>query len=147
MKKLISLFLVSIFVLLSGCSLLEDANDTINYIKETTNYIGEAKTFANEVPGLVDQAINEANVEELETSLVTMKEEIQKFKELTPPDIAADLHQQVEEHSLKLEEGINLYLENIKNGKIDPKLFENMQIVETINEMTSILDEIKNLGQ
>lgn len=76
-----------------------------------------------------------------------MDKDIQEFNELQPPEVAADLHQQIVEQNKKIEEGIDVYLNNIENGQLDPNVLGNTEIVQSIEEITATLDQIKELGQ
>lgn len=147
MKKLI-IFMVTVFMFTTGCSALDAVNDTVNYVNDATDYIGEANKFAEEVPALVEQAVNDSNAkQELEDSLNNMKQEIKQFTELNPPKVAESLHQQIEAENMKIEVAIDGLLQNVKDGTINPNFLENTQLFETINEMQGILNDIKELGQ
>ncbi|MDR4886803.1 DUF6376 family protein [Fredinandcohnia sp. QZ13] len=61
--------------------------------------------------------------------------------------IAADLHQQIVDYNQQAEEGVALFLENIENGQIDPTLFENSEVFQTLQNLTNTIDQIKNLGE
>jgi hypothetical protein len=143
------IILSSIFlILLSGCSLLNDAKNTITYINEATDFLGKATTFANEAPLLAQQAISDAQAaEELEIMLQNMKQDIEAFNELQAPDVAADLHQQLVDQNKVISKGIDTYLNNFKDGKLDPAVLENTEIFQTVQELSSIIDQIKQLGQ
>jgi hypothetical protein len=148
MKKVLGIFMVTVFLFTTGCSALDAVNDTVNYVNDATDYVGEASKFADEVPKLVDQAVNDLNArEELKTSLQDMKQEIEQFSELDPPKVAEGLHQQIEQESLKVQVAIDGLLQNIKNGTINPKFLENTHLLETINQMKSILNDIESLGK
>ncbi|MDQ0246082.1 TolA-binding protein [Bacillus fengqiuensis] len=136
------------FLLLGGCSSLEGVNNTLTYVNEATDYVNEASTFANEIPTLAEQAVSDQQAaQELETKLQEMKQDIEEFNGLQPPDMAADLHQQIVEQNNQVVQGIDLYLNNVEEGKLDPALLENTEIFQSIQEITSIIDQIKELGQ
>jgi hypothetical protein len=148
LKKGFIVLIASLLILLSGCSLLNDAKNTITYVNDATDYLAKATTFANEAPSLAQQAVqDEQAAKELETMLQEMKQEIESFNELQAPEMAADLHQQIVNQNGIITEGIDLYLTNMENGKLDPAVLENTQIFQTVQEISSIIDQIKNLGQ
>jgi peptidoglycan hydrolase CwlO-like protein len=147
MKKMMTVFGMIGLVFLSGCSLLGEVNNSIEYANTTTDYMNTAKNFANEVPQLASDAVtDEAARQQLEEEITTMKEEIKKFNETEVPSIAEDIHNQIVSSNAKLEEGIDMYLTNIENGKVDPELLENSEIISTINELSSLMDQIEELG-
>ncbi|MCQ6276305.1 hypothetical protein JMM81_15390 [Bacillus sp. V3B] len=146
MKKILIAFGIMGILFSSGCSLLGEVNDTMEYANTTTEYIDTANAFANEVPQLANDAVtNEESRQTLEEELTKMKEEINQFNTLEPPSIAEDIHSQIVSANVKLEEGIDLYLTNIENGKLDPALLENSEIITTVNEISSLMENIQQL--
>lgn len=147
MKKISLAFLIASGMLLSGCSALEGVNNTLNYATEASEYANEATAFGKEVPDLAKRAVNdEQAAKELETKLEEMKTNIEEFNELEAPEIGADLHQQVVDQNNRAVEGIDLYLENIEGGKLNSEVLKNNQAFQSLQEITSIIEQIKNLG-
>ncbi|MFP5113754.1 DUF6376 family protein [Bacillaceae bacterium C204] len=148
MKKNVLVLAAVIAMFLSGCSLLNDAKDTLAYVNDAKNYLDKATSFANDAPSIAQQAVSDQQATaELKTMLQNMKQEIQAFNKLQAPDIAADLHQQIVDQNTKLVAGIDLYLKNMKNGLLDPSVLENTEIFQSVQEINGILDQIKQLGQ
>lgn len=146
MKKIITTITILGMVFLSGCSLLGEVNNTLVYANTTTDYINSAKNFANEVPQLANDAVtSEEARQQLEQELTTMKEKITAFNQTEVPTVAEDIHNQIVSTNTKLEEGIDLYLTNIENGKFDPALLEDSEILTTINEISSLMAQIEKL--
>ncbi|MDN7244138.1 DUF6376 family protein [Planococcus shenhongbingii] len=147
MKKTYMVLLMISGMLLSGCSALEGVSNTLNYATEASEYANEASAFAKEVPDLAKQAVNdEQAAQELETRLEEMKATIEEFNKLEAPEIGADLHQQVVNQNNRAIEGIDLYLENIENGKLDSEVLKNTEAFKSLQEITSIVEQIKQLG-
>jgi PBP1b-binding outer membrane lipoprotein LpoB len=148
MKKNVLVLAAVIAMFLSGCSLLNDAKDTLTYVNDAKNYLDKATAFANDAPSIAQQAVSDRQATaELKTMLQNMKQEIQAFNKLQAPDVAADLHQQIVDQNNKLVAGIDLYLKNMKNGLLDPSVLENTEIFQSVQEINGILDQIKQLGQ
>lgn len=146
LKKVIAIIGVTGMVFLSGCSLLGEVNNTLDYVNTTTTYINSTKNFANEVPELANDAVtNEESRQQLEAELTTMKENIREFNETEVPTIAEDIHNQIVSTNVKLEDGIDMYLANIENGKLDPAILKDSEILTTINEISSLMDQIDKL--
>lgn len=146
MKKKILAFGMMGMVFLSGCSLLGEVNDSLEYANATTEYMNTAQDFANEVPELANNAVaSEEARQQLEEELTLMKEEINEFNNIEAPAVAEDLHAQIVSTNEKLEEGIDLYLINIENGQLDPTILENSEILTTVNEVSSLVEQIEKL--
>lgn len=148
MKKWLVIFTAVPFLLLGGCSAVETVNNTLTYVNEATDYVNEAVSFGNEVPSLAEQAINDQQAaKDLETKLEEMKQNIEEFNKLKSPDIAADLHQQIVEQNNQVLEGINLYINSIEDGKLDPAIVKNTELFKSIQEIAGSIEQIKQLGQ
>jgi hypothetical protein len=123
-------------------------NNTLTYANEATEYLNKAITFSNEVPSLAEQAVSDQQAaKELETNLEEMKKDIEEFNELQPPNMAADLFQQMVEQNNQVIEGIDLYLNNMEDGKLDPAIVENTEMFKSIQEIACIIEQIKQLGR
>ncbi|WP_408007599.1 DUF6376 family protein [Pseudalkalibacillus sp. A8] len=149
MKKwlLSSVMVLISIMILSGCSLLQGVNNTLEYVNEATNYINTASTFADEVPALAEQAVSDKNARvELEERLNQMKSDITAFNELDPPGVAEGVHEKIEGYNDTLEQGIDGYLSKVENGEVDPKMLEDYEILQTINQLTNIKNQLEQLG-
>ncbi|ELK46608.1 DUF6376 family protein [Halobacillus sp. ACCC02827] len=147
MKKL-SAALVGAIGVLGGCSMLEGVNNSLSYVNEATEYANEASSFAQEAPSLAEQAVQDPDAAgELETKLEEMKADIEEFNELDAPSVAEDLHQQVVSQNDKALEGIQVYLDNVENGTLDPSVIENTELFQTMSELSQIVDQIEEIQQ
>jgi hypothetical protein len=148
MKKKLLVLSAAIVLLLSGCSLLNDAKDTLTYVNHAKDYLDKATAFANDAPTIAQQAVsNEQKAAELKTMLQEMKQEINTFNKIQAPEIAVDLHQQLIDQNNKIAAGIDLYLQNMKSGLLDPSVLKNSELFQSVQEISGILDQIKQLGQ
>ncbi|TWT25183.1 DUF6376 family protein [Planomicrobium sp. CPCC 101110] len=146
MKKTAIAFWVLIGAFLGGCSALEGASNTLTYATEVTEFANEATIFAKDTPALAKQAVSDKEAAaELEASLQVMKTNIEEFNELEPPEMAANLHQQVMNQNNKALDGIDLYLNNIKDGTLDPAVLENNEAFKSLGEIKNIVDQIREL--
>ena len=147
MKKIITLIAIISTVLLSGCSIIGEVNNSLNYVNQVTDYMSTAKNFANEIPQLAQESVTSTEaMKDLENELIVMNKEIDDFNEIIAPSLAEDIHDNIVNSNLKLQEGIDLYLANIKDGKLDPAILENSGIMKTINEITILMNQIDKLG-
>lgn len=133
-------------ILLSGCSLLGEVNNTLEYANTTTEYMDSAQNFANQVTVLANDAVTDEGArQQLEAELTDMKATIKEFNQTEAPVIAEEVHNQIVNTNAKLEEGIDLYLSNIENGELDPAVLKDSEIITTINEISSLMNQIENL--
>ncbi|MGD6847994.1 DUF6376 family protein [Rossellomorea aquimaris] len=145
MKKFI--ILISFFML-AGCGILEEASNSLTYVEEMTDYLNEAEQFANDFPGLVENAAADpSTVPALETRLKDMKTEIQEINDLTPPQLAENIHKKVEGYNEQALEGIDRALVEIDKGEVHISELQNLEIVNTFNQLQEIKGNLENLGQ
>lgn len=146
MKKMI-LLLLSVF-LLTGCGLLEEANNSVTYVEEMTDYLSEAEQFANDFPALVEEAsADQTAIPRLQERLNEMKTEIEEINDLTPPSLAEDIHTKVEGYNSKALQGIEEAQAQIDKGEVQLNELLNLEIVQTFNQLQEIKGNLENLGQ
>ncbi|WP_188456310.1 DUF6376 family protein [Virgibacillus oceani] len=135
MKKQLALNMVIVFFVLSGCSMLEDANNSLNYVNESTEYINNLRTFAEDAASLEGA--------DLEARLEKLKGNIQDFLELEAPDFAANVHKELEAKSQVLLDATNNVLQS---GEIAIDQLQQSEIFQTIGNITDLLNQIEQLG-
>lgn len=146
MKKII--LLLSSLLLLTGCGLLEEANNSLTYVEEMTDYLNEAEQFANDFPTLVEEAsADQSAIPKLQDRLNEMKTEIEEINNLTPPSLAEDLHAKVEDYNKKALQGIEQAQTQIDKGEVQLGELQNLEIVQTFNQLQEIKGNLENLGQ
>jgi len=143
MKRMIILFVMTFFML-SGCSLLEETNDTLNYATEATQYINELSNFTEETTGLVSDAMNNPEAKaELEAKLTSLEKTITDFNNLDAPIIAEGIHESLEDKNLQLLDAVN----NIfQNGEVTVEKLQESEIYQTIENITNLKNQIEQLG-
>ncbi|PLR99867.1 DUF6376 family protein [Bacillus sp. T33-2] len=146
MKNLHLLLLIAMSTVLAACSALGEINNSIDYVNQATEHINKLNTFAEEAPQLIKNAASDPAInQELETKLETLKQDIQAFIELNDiPSIAEEIHQELVNKNEVLLSEINKVLDN---GNVALEKLENSQIFTTLNEVTSLMDRIENLGK
>jgi PBP1b-binding outer membrane lipoprotein LpoB len=144
MKKLLMIVAIISSVLLSGCSLLEEVNNSLEYANKATEHINTWQDFGQEAPQMIQEAAtNPETKQELEAELNALLEEIDEFNQTEPPAIAADLHQQIVEKNEALQEIIN---DAMVNGELALEELQNSELITTINEITKLMNLVENLG-
>lgn len=147
MKSWLAVFFASLLVLLSGCSYLNTASDTLDYVKEATNYLDKIENFAAETPPLIKQVIDTPSAaDELTAKLQQMKDDIQSFNTLDVPEPVNGFHQEIIEQNNLLTQQIDFYLNAIKEGKLDPSTLKTSELLQPVQEITSIIEQIQKLG-
>ena len=145
-KSILLVFIVTIGVM--GCSLVEQGKNSIDYAQKATDYVNEISAFANDAPALAEKAVNDSEArKELEAKLSEIKQDIPAFNELTPPDVAKDLHQQIVGYNEKLNTLIDTAMTKIEEGKVNVEEFKNSELMQTVDQVRDLKDKVQNLGQ
>ncbi|MGG2936755.1 DUF6376 family protein [Bacillus pacificus] len=145
-KSILLVFIVTIGLM--GCSLVEQGKNSIDYTQKATDYVNEISAFANDAPALAEKAVNDSEArKELEAKLSEIKQDIPVFNELTPPDVAKDLHQQIVGYNEKLNTLIDTAMAKIEEGKVNVEEFKNSELMQTVDQVRDLKDKVQNLGQ
>ncbi|MED3086216.1 DUF6376 family protein [Bacillus toyonensis] len=145
-KSILLVLIVSIGLI--GCSIVEEGKNSLDYAQKATDYVNEISAFANEAPALAEKAVNDKEArKELEAKLNEIKQDIPAFNELTPPDVAKDLHQQIVGYNEKLNTLIDTSMKKVEEGKIDVEQFKNSELMQTMDQVRDLKDKVQNLGQ
>lgn len=138
------LLLFSLLVgVLSGCSLLDSVNNSLDYTKEASTFIQEASQFGGSIQELAQQAATSAEAKEkLNKELEAMKARISEFKGIEAPAFAKTIHEKLVGLNDTLMTDINGYLDQIQNGVTN---LQNSNIVQTVNKINETMEMIQNL--
>ncbi|MFC7370610.1 DUF6376 family protein [Fictibacillus iocasae] len=147
-KKVFFSIIMLLSILMTGCQALSDVTNGIEYVPAATKYVDSVQQFANDVPALAEKAISDQQAaQDLEKTLQDMKSEIQAFNDLTPPSMFEDIHNQVLEHNEAFEQGIDTYLENVKDGKVSVDVLEQTGLMDEVAVYSDLLDQIKKIAE
>lgn len=143
MRKSLLLVVLLSSMLMGGCSLLESANSTLDYVNQATAHINKLSTFAEQAPQQIkDAATNPETKAELEKQILALKADIEQFNLQSVPAIAKDLHQQIVDKNKVLLAEINKVVEN---GHVALDKLQNSQIITAINDITGLINRINSL--
>lgn len=144
MRKLLIVVAIFASVFLNGCSLLNEVNNSLDYVSRATEHVNTWNDFGQEAQQLIqDAATNTEAKAELETKLNAMLEEINEFTNIDPPALAEGIHQQIAEKN----EAIKVAIQNaMTNGELSLEKLKDSQMFTLINEVTVLIDKVKDLG-
>ncbi|WP_422659495.1 DUF6376 family protein [Paenibacillus sp. EC2-1] len=142
MKQWLGITLVLLF--LSGCSLVEEVNNSLDYTEQATTFVNEATQFAGTIPDLAQEAANNLDAKEkLTEQLENMKTQIAEFNGLEAPAFAQNIHETLVGYNETLSGQIDEYRTQIENGITD---FKNTEMAQTLSNIQETMDQIKNLA-
>lgn len=143
MRNILMIFAIFTLMMSSACSVVDEVSKSVNYVDETTNYLTSVSDFAEQAPGLIqDAAADEAARDELETELNSLREQIEEFNKLEAPAVAEDIHQDI---VAKNEEVLQMIDDLYKDGEVVVEELQNSEMVQTLQDISSLMDKVQNL--
>ncbi|WP_046179405.1 DUF6376 family protein [Domibacillus tundrae] len=136
-------------IILSGCSLLDEANNTLTYATDMTEFLNETQQFATDIPALLENAASNPDIiQDVQTQLESLQQDIDEVQQMEAPVIAEGVHDKLLDYSTQLESGVNDAMTKIENGVLDPAaIFENTELMQTVQELQQLRTKIEQLGQ
>ncbi|MFZ3591208.1 DUF6376 family protein [Bacillus sp. DJP31] len=144
MRRLVIIVAILSSLFLSGCSVLEEVNNSLEYANKATEHINTWNDFGQKAPQLIENAATNKDAKaELEKELNDLLTEIDEFNQTKPPAVAESVHQQIVEKN----EALKAVIENaMANGEVALDKLENSELIKLINEVTTLMNLIENLG-
>ncbi|SHF04126.1 hypothetical protein SAMN05444392_106193 [Seinonella peptonophila] len=140
--------MLSLLLIISGCSMITDLNNSIDYVTKATEYINKMNSYSQEIPPLFEKAATDpSSLSQLQTKLQTMKTDIQNFDNLNPPDFAANIHQSIKDKNQAILGLIDTSLADLKDGKVTIENISQLPIFKTIQELNGFLNQLQQLQQ
>ncbi|TFE29500.1 DUF6376 family protein [Cohnella luojiensis] len=146
MKMKLALFLV-VIAFLTGCSVVEQIDRSLNYTSEATTYVDQAAEFTRKLPDMAQQtAIDPEVKEKLVAELEAMKQRVGDFNALEAPAMAADVHAKLQKYNATLQQEIDQVLNGLLNDIPAVQAIKDSQIIQTLTGITRLMEQINNLG-
>ncbi|MCM3749411.1 DUF6376 family protein [Paenibacillus pasadenensis] len=154
MSKRWLLALILAPALIAGCSLpgsvnetLDNVNNSLSYVNEATTYINDATQFSQQLPDLAQQALtSKDSLAQLESELIGMQADIKAFNELSAPAFAEGVDAKLEQYNAELNTQITKLLDTVQAGQLTVESLEQSQIGQTVSQISSILEQVQQLG-
>jgi hypothetical protein len=131
-----------LMLVLTGCGVVSDVTNTVEYIDETSEYINAMTKFSNDANSLFSQAVEDpAATTELINQLTNLKKEMLDFNNLTPPEAIQETHQQLVDANAQMITAIEGY----ENGSLQiQELLQNNELLQTIQGLNDTLQQLEN---
>lgn len=144
--RLAALLFISI-TLISGCSFVSEVNNTLNYVNEAATFINDAQSFSERFPSLAEEAVLSKEARQtLVNEMDQLRTDIISFNGIDVPAVAKDIHRELIGFNNRLLSEIDTYLSKLNSGIMDPEQLKGTEILDTINQMTSLLQQLEQLG-
>lgn len=137
------MFAIFTLMISSACSVVDEVNKSVNYVDESTSYLTSVSDFAEKAPDLIQTAVtDETSRDELEKQLQSLRQQMEEFNNLEAPTIAEDVHQDiVTQNEAAIEKIDQLY----KDGELVVEELQNSEIVQTLEDISSLMNTVQSL--
>ncbi len=136
----------SIFVI-SACSVVEQANESLNYVSGATDYIEQISSAGAELQQLASDAVNNPQItEQIQTKIDQIQAEASEFSQLTAPAIGESIHENLVSYNNQLTEVVDQFETTIAEQGFTAENWEKTGIPDLINNITSLKDPLSGLG-
>lgn len=147
MRKSLVIVAIIVSVLVSGCSLLEGVNHSLEYANKAMEHINIWNDFGQRAPQLIQDAATSPEARaQLEKELTALLQEIEEFNQTKPPAIAESIHQQIVDKNLAIKEVIENALVNGELAVDQLEQLQNSGLFKLIQEISKLTSLIENLG-
>ena len=136
----------SIFVI-SACSVVEQANESLNYVSEATDYIEQISSAGAELQQLATDAANNPQItEQIQTKIDQIQAEASEFSQLTAPAIGESIHENLVSYNNQLTEVVGQFETTIAEQGFTAENWEKTGIPDLINNINNLKDPLSGLG-
>lgn len=136
----------SSMLMLSACSLVEQANQSLSYVSGATDYINQVSSAGTELQQLATDAINNPDVTgQLQEKIDLIQAEAAEFSEMSAPAIGENIHENLVSYNIQLTEVMNQFETSIAEQGITAENWEKTGIPELINNINSLKEPLSGL--
>lgn len=145
-KMMLTAIIGSSMLILSACSIVEQANQSLNYVSGATDYIEQISSAGTELQQLAADAVNNPDATgQIQEKIDLIQAEAAAFAEMNAPAIGESIHENLVSYNNQLTEVINQFETSIAEQGITAENWERTGIPELINNINSLKDPLSGL--
>ncbi|MGQ8875356.1 DUF6376 family protein [Paenibacillus sp. TSA_86.1] len=145
-KIMMTAIIVSSMLLMSACSIVEQANQSLNYVSGATDYIEQVSSAGTELQQLASDAVNNPGVTgQIQEKIDLIQAEAAEFSQLSAPAIGENIHENLVSYNNQLTEVVNQFETTIAEQGVTAENWEKTGIPELINNINSLKDPLSGL--
>lgn len=131
------------FLLITGCGVIDEVNQTVDYGKKTKDYVSTMAGYQDDVSNYMNKdQFTEQDLEDIKVMIDEIESEVKAFNEIEPPSVASGLHSEIERHNDQVLEAIDEAKRQMNQGQFDASAFEDLEIAKTLAELKSYRDKV-----
>ena len=140
-------FIAASVSVISACSVVEQANESLNYVSGATDYIEQVSSAGAELQQLASEAVNNPQItEQIQTKIDQIQAEASEFSQLTAPAIGESIHENLVSYNNQLTEVVDRFETTIAEQGFTAENWEKTGIPELINNINNLKDPLSGLG-
>ncbi|MFS0869350.1 DUF6376 family protein [Paenibacillus xylanilyticus] len=140
-------FIASSILIISACSVVEQANQSLSYVSGATEYIEQVSSAGADLQQLATEAVNNPEVtEQIQAKIDQIQAEASEFSQLTAPAIGESIHENLVSYNNQLTEVVDRFETTIAEQGFTAENWQNTGIPDLINNINSLKDPLSGLG-
>lgn len=145
-RTMVTAIVASSMLMLSACSIVEQANQSLSYVSGATDYINQVSSAGTELQQLATDAINNPDVTgQIQEKIDLIQAEAAEFSEMSAPAIGENIHENLVSYNNQLTEVMNQFETSIAEQGITAENWEKTGIPELINNINSLKEPLSGL--
>ncbi|MGF9695933.1 DUF6376 family protein [Paenibacillus sp. MABNR03] len=140
-------FIASSILIISACSVVEQANQSLNYVSGATEYIEQVSSAGADLQQLATEAVNNPEVtEQIQAKIDQIQAEASEFSQLTAPAIGESIHENLVSYNNQLTEVVDRFETTIAEQGFTAENWQSTGIPDLINNINNLKDPLSGLG-
>ena len=125
-RSMVTAIVTSSMLLLSACSIVEQANQSLSYVSGATDYINQVSSAGTELQQLAADAVNNPNItDQIQEKIDLIQAEAAEFSEMSAPAIGENIHENLVSYNNQLTEVINHSKLPLRSKALPPRIGKN----------------------
>lgn len=139
--------IASSILVISACSVVEQANQSLNYVSGATDYIEQVSNAGAELQELASGAVNNPEVTtQVQEKIDQIQAEASEFSQLTAPAIGESIHENLVSYNNQLTEVVGQFENTLAEQGFTAENWEKTGIPELITNINGLKDPLSGLG-
>ncbi|MBB6024099.1 hypothetical protein HNR77_005203 [Paenibacillus sp. JGP012] len=145
-KLVMTAVVASSVLMISACSIVEQTNQSLNYVSGATDYIEQVSTAGTDLQQLAADAINNPDVtDQIQAKIDLIQMEAAEFSQLNAPAIGQNIHENLVSYNNQLTEVVDQFETTIAEQGFTAENWQKTGIPELINNINSLKEPLSGL--
>lgn len=139
--------ITSSILVLSACSVVEQANQSLNYVSGATDYIEQVSNAGADLQELASGAVSNPEITtQVQEKIDQIQAEASEFSQLTAPAIGESIHENLVSYNNQLAEVVGQFENTLAEQGFTAENWEKTGIPELITNINGLKDPLSGLG-